>query len=203
MALAGRPRTFDRDEALKKAMLLFWEKGYEGPTMADLINAVGMKAPSVFAAFGNKDQLFNEVIQLYADSISNGPLRILNETSGVDDAFENLFAENIRSFTNGGNPTSCLIMTAAINCAPEHSKHVETLKHLRSIYKDAFKSRLMRAVAEGQLQHDSDADALAEFYATFAHGLALRAKDGASRQDLENSCQLALQALKAATKTAR
>lgn len=200
MASAGRPRTFDRDEALKKAMLLFWEKGYEGTTMADLINAVGMKAPSVYAAFGNKDQLFNEVVQLYASSISNGPLRILNETSGVDDAFENLFAENIRSFTNGGNPTSCLIMTAAINCAPEHSKHVETLKHLRSIYKDAFKARLMRAIEQQQINPDANPVALAEFYATFAHGLALRARDGANKSELETSCELALQVLKVVLK---
>ena len=73
MASAGRPRTFDRDEALKKAMMMFWEKGYEGTTMSDLINAVGMKAPSVYAAFGNKDQLFNEVIQLYACLLYTSP----------------------------------------------------------------------------------------------------------------------------------
>lgn len=64
MPPAGRPRTFDRGEALKKAMMVFWEKGFEGATMAELIAVIGMKAPSVYAAFGNKDALFREVVEL-------------------------------------------------------------------------------------------------------------------------------------------
>lgn len=200
MASAGRPRSFDRDGALRKAMLVFWEKGYEGTTMADLIQVIGIKAPSVYAAFGNKDQLFNEVIELYASGINNGPLKILDEEPEVFRAFEKLFEENLRVFSSEENPTSCLIMTAAINCAPEHSEHVETLKHLRNTYKEAFQSRLTRAITENQLAESSNANSLAEFFATFAHGLALRARDGANQQDLETSCQFALQILKAALK---
>jgi AcrR family transcriptional regulator len=200
MATAGRPRTFDRDEALKKAMLIFWEKGYEGTTMANLIEAIGMKAPSVYAAFGNKDKLFNEVVNLYAGIVNNGPLRLLKEQKDVYKAFKELFIENIRIFTSEDNPTSCLIMTAAINCAPEHSEHVETLKYRRSTYKDAFVARFEQAIADGQLAVGADAVSLAEFYTTFAHGLALRAKDGASKTELETSSEFALLALKSVLK---
>lgn len=196
MASVGRPRTFDRDEALRKAMLLFWEKGYEGTTMANLIEAIGMKAPSVYAAFGNKDKLFTEAVQLYAGIVNDGPLKTLKEDPDVYEAFKNLFKENIRLFTNTDNPTSCLIMTAAINCAPEHNEHVETLKGMRNAYKDAFERRLKQAITDQQLSEEADAISLAEFYTTFAHGLALRARDGASKKELETSSEFALLALK-------
>lgn len=200
MASVGRPRTFNRDEALRKAMLVFWEKGYEGTTMANLIEAIGMKAPSVYAAFGNKDKLFNEAVQLYAGIVNDGPLKILKEQPDIYEAFKNLFEENIRIFTSADNPTSCLIMTAAINCAPEHNEHVETLKGMRSAYKDAFERRLKQAIADGQLSGEADASSLAEFYSTFAHGLALRARDGASKTELEISSKFAMQVLNSALK---
>jgi AcrR family transcriptional regulator len=193
---AGRPRTFDRDEALKKAMLVFWEKGYEGTTMASLIEAIGMKAPSVYAAFGNKDALFNEVVNLYADIMNNGPLKVLKEQANVYEAFKSLFAENLKMFTSEHNPTSCLIMTAAINCAPEHYDHVDTLKNLRDAYKKAFETRIKGGITDKQIKLDINPTELAEFYATFAHGFALRAKDGATKSELETSIEFALQPLK-------
>lgn len=193
---AGRPRTFDRHEALKKAMLVFWEKGYEGTTMANLIEAIGMKAPSVYAAFGNKDALFNEVVKLYTGIVNDGPLKTLKEQANVYEAFKSLFAENLKMFTSAHNPTSCLIMTAAINCAPEHHDHVDTLKNLRGAYKKAFEARIKQGVTDKQIKPEANPTELAEFYATFAHGLALRAKDGASKSELETSSELALQPLK-------
>lgn len=196
MPPAGRPRTFDRDQALKKAMQVFWEKGYEGTTMSDLITAIGMKAPSVYAAFGNKDALFNKVVELYGEMVNEGPLQALNHNKNIFDAIKNSLRANVELFTSLEKPTGCLIMTAAINCAPEQNAHVENLRNLRETYKDAIEARFKLAVADGQLIADANPSVLAEFYTTFVHGLAMRAKDGSGENELQASCDLALEPLK-------
>jgi AcrR family transcriptional regulator len=196
MPPAGRPRTFDREEALRKAMLVFWEKGYEGTTMTDLISTIGMKAPSVYAAFGSKDALFREVVELYSHIVGQGPLKALNASASIYSALENLLKENVEMLSGSNNPSSCLIMTAAINCAPEHREHVEHLKNLRSSYKATLEARFNQALADGQLIEAASPQALAEFYTGFIHGLALRARDGSSKKELRESCDFALQALR-------
>jgi AcrR family transcriptional regulator len=195
MPPAGRPRTFDREVALKKAMLVFWEKGFEGTTMADLIAAIGMKAPSVYAAFGNKDALFREAVELYKGQVEQGPLKALHESPHILDAIESSLAESVKMLA-GPEASSCLIMAGAINCAPEHQEHVLHLRNLRAGYKGALKSRFAQAIEDGQLIEGTDPDVLAEFYFGFIHGLALRAKDGSTKKELQASCKLALQALK-------
>lgn len=195
MSPAGRPRTFDREEALKKAMLVFWEKGYEGATMADLVAAIGMKAPSVYAAFGNKDALFREAVELYKNKVEQGPLKALNETTSILKALENSLNESVK-MVSGPEASSCLIMAGAINCAPEHQEHVQHLRNLRSMYKETLKNRFIRAIEDGQLIEGTQPDALAEFYFCFIHGLALRAKDGSTKEELHSSCKFAIEALR-------
>ncbi len=195
MSPAGRPRTFDREEALKKAMLVFWKKGFEGTTMADLVAAIGMKAPSVYAAFGNKDALFREAVELYKNKVEQGPLKALNETTFILKALENSLNESVK-MVSGPEASSCLIMAGAINCAPEHQEHVQHLRNLRSMYKETLKNRFIRAIEDGQLIEGTQPDALAEFYFGFIHGLALRAKDGSTKEELHSSCKFAIEALR-------
>lgn len=195
MPPAGRPRTFDRDQALKKAMLVFWNKGFEGTTMADLIEAIGMKAPSVYAAFGNKDALFREAVELYRSRVEQGPLRALHASTNIIEALENSLNESV-NLVSGPEAVSCLIMTAAINCAPEHQEHVELLRNLREGYKEALKKRFAQAIADDQLAADADPEELAEFYFGIIHALALRSKDGSTKLELKSSCKFALEALK-------
>jgi AcrR family transcriptional regulator len=195
MSPAGRPRTFDREEALKKAMLVFWEKGFEGTTMADLVAAIGMKAPSVYAAFGNKDALFREAVELYKGQVEQGPLKALSASTSILDALENSLSESVR-MVSGPEASSCLIMAGAINCAPEHQEHVQHLRDLRAGYKGALRKRFVQAIEDGQLIEGTNPDELAEFYFGFIHGLALRAKDGSTKRELQSSCKFALQALK-------
>ncbi|HEY7985976.1 MAG TPA: TetR/AcrR family transcriptional regulator [Methylophilaceae bacterium] len=196
MAPAGRPRTFDRDEALKKAMLVFWDKGFEGTTMSDIIDAIGMKAPSVYAAFGNKDALFDEVVQLYAGIFYEGPLKALNSADDIGDAIEHCLKAHIEMFTGQEGACSCLLLTAANNCSPEHQQHVVSLRNLRAGYKGALLARFKRAVADGQLTDDANPESLTEFYATCIQGMAMCSKDGASKKSLLDSCEYALGVLK-------
>jgi len=196
MAHVGRPRTFDRDEALKKAMLVFWDKGFEGTTMSDIISAIGMKAPSVYAAFGNKDALFDEVVQLYTGMFYQGPLKALNSASEIGQAIEQCLKAHIDMFTSQEKACSCLLLTAANNCSPEHQQHVVQLRNIRAGYKGALLARFKKAEAEGQLVAAADPQSLTEFYATCIQGLAMSAKDGASKKVLLESCAYALGVLK-------
>lgn len=199
MASAGRPRTFDTEQALIKAMHVFWEKGYEGTTMADLIDSIGMKAPSIYAAFGNKDALFREVVQCYLPIVTTSQLGALNNSPNIYAAVENALKECVGLFTGKDNPHTCLIMTAAINAAPEHAEHVETLKNLREEYKSVWKKRFEMAKTEQQLVPDADPTALADYFTTLIQGMAIKAKDGASLTSLESTVALALNTLKLQT----
>lgn len=196
MATVGRPRSFDKEEALKKAMHVFWEKGYEGTSMADLIESIGMKAPSLYAAFGNKDAIFKEVVQKYLPIVVNGQLATLNNTSDIVEAVQNTLKESVRLFTSPDNPHTCLIMTAAINASPEHQDHVVSLRAMREDYRNAWVQRFERAEQERQLTGQLSPQQLADFYVTLIQGMSLRAKDGANKQDLTRTAEIALQILK-------
>ena len=195
MATAGRPRSFDKDDALKKAMYVFWEKGYEGTTMADLIQSIGMKAPSIYAAFGNKDAIFKEVVQSYLPIVVNGQLKALNSSPKIYDAVEATLKACVSLYTGKDNPHTCLVMTGAINTAPEHTEHVETLRALREDYKGAWKKRFEMAEADQQLADEANPNELAEYFTTLIQGMTIKAKDGASDDSLSSTSKLALKTL--------
>jgi AcrR family transcriptional regulator len=196
MANVGRPRSFDKDEALKKAMHLFWEKGYEGTSMADLVDAIGMKAPSIYAAFGNKDAMFQQAVAMYFPIVANGQLAVLNNTPDIVEAVESTLNECVKLFTGDKNPHTCLIMTAAINASPENIGHVDYLKSLRKDYKNVWKNRFTLAQKQGQLASSTSPKQLAEYFVAVIQGMAMSAKDGASRNDLSAVAGLAIAVLK-------
>lgn len=195
MAIVGRPRTFDKQQALIKAMHVFWEKGYEGTTMADLIQSIGMKAPSIYAAFGNKDAIFKEVIQCYLPIVVKGQLAALNSSSDIYQSIESSLNESVKLFTGKDNPHTCLIMTAAINASPENTAHVTTLKELREEYKAAWKRRFEKASEDQQLSIDADPTVLAEYFTALIQGMSIKAKDGASQETLLGIVKMSLKIL--------
>ena len=195
MATAGRPRSFDKDDALKKAMYVFWEKGYEGTTMADLIQSIGMKAPSIYAAFGNKDAIFKEVVKSYLPIVVEGQLAALNSSSEIYEAVEATLRACVNLYTAEDNPHTCLIMTAAINTAPEHEEHIETLRNLREKYKTAWEKRFERGRLDEQLVTEARPSELAEYFTTLIQGMTVKAKDGASKEELTSTSKLALKTL--------
>ncbi|AKR43957.1 TetR/AcrR family transcriptional regulator [Methylophilus sp. TWE2] len=196
MAPAGRPRTFDKSLALRNAMHVFWAKGYEGTTMSDLVEAIGVKGPSVYAAFGNKDAIFVEAVKEYSEMMLSGPLKALTEEPDIYQSIKKLLQANLEFFMNSANPRGCLIMTSAINATPEHTDLVNFVRTYRDDYKERLVKRFELALLEKQIRNHSDTSDLAEYYLTVIHGMALRAKDGSTLNQLSKVVEISLSGLR-------
>ncbi|KAF1048289.1 MAG: HTH-type transcriptional repressor ComR [Herbaspirillum frisingense] len=186
----GRPRSFDREQALQQAMQVFWSKGYEGTTMADLTEAIGVKAPSLYAAFGDKNALFREAVDFYSRTVSAEPLRQLQAGNGIHEDLYGMLRASVRMYSGKsgapGLPTGrgCMVVISAINCAPENAEHSDALSQRRHKRRNEIRARLLRAQREGEIRADADVTALGDFYTSFLNGLALGARDGVSNARL-------------------
>lgn len=185
MARRGRPPTFDRAEALHRAMDLFWAQGFEGTTLEDLQAAMGgIGPPSFYNAFGSKEELFKEVTSLYVATVGEPTLRALEGGKTARDSLEAMMRSTAETLSQPGKPHGCMIVLGAMNCTPANKETQDYVQAIRRRAPKVIKQRLDRAVSEGELAPDLDTKAVAAFFATVAHGLAVRAGDGASRADL-------------------
>jgi AcrR family transcriptional regulator len=197
----GRPRSFDRDKALESALTLFWERGYEGVTLEQLLEAMGgITPPSLYAAFGSKEDLFLEALERYRDTVGMRPRRALEAGATARDSVEALLLEAVNVYTAAKNPRGCLVM-AGFTC---NNPAVQGRVHeMRQQVPDIFRRRLERGVREGDLPEGLDLSAIASFYATVVHGLAQRARDGTSRRALVAAVEGAMAAWSSLTRRAR
>jgi AcrR family transcriptional regulator len=185
MTKLGRPREFDRDVALEAAMIVFWEKGYEGASLEDLQEAMGaISPPSFYAAFGSKEALFFETVELYARTMAARPREALDGAPTARDAIERLFRATIEIITGARTPHSCLLMLGAINCAPANHAIEERMRERRREGSEIVRERIERGVVDGDLPKDAPIETLSSLAISFAHGLPLRARDGATRAEL-------------------
>jgi AcrR family transcriptional regulator len=185
MAKRGRPATFDRCEALERAMEVFWARGYEGATLEELQAAMGgISPPSFYNAFGSKEALFREAVERYMATVGAPAAQALAGEKTAREAIEGMLRRSVESFSLPGKPHGCLVALGATNCAPASKGPQEYLLAIRQRTPRLIKVRLDRAVAEGELPADLDTGAVAGFYTTVAHGLAIRSGDGASRAHL-------------------
>jgi AcrR family transcriptional regulator len=184
MAGRGRPRTFDREQALRSAMEVFWARGYDGTTLEELQAAMGgIAPPSFYAAFGSKEQLFREAVELYRATMSE---RIMGALEGqpAREGIEGVLRAATEQFCSDDGPRGCLILLGALNCTRANKEVHDHLYELRQHGPDIIRRRLIRAVSEGALPAGTPVEEIASFYTTVLHGLAMRARDGASRQVL-------------------
>jgi TetR/AcrR family transcriptional regulator, copper-responsive repressor len=188
--LRGRPRSFDRATALEKAILAFWEHGYEATSVSDLTRVMGIGAPSLYAAFGDKRSLFEEVVQEYGARYGSFSDRALAEEPTVRAAMERMLREAAVEYTAPGRPHGCLVIHAATNCSSPEVE--ESLRVRRNANIAAFESRVRAGIAAGELSADTDAAALARHVGAVIQGMSQQARDGASREELEAVAEIAM-----------
>ena len=185
MTKRGRPPTFDRGEALCRAMEQFWARGYEGTTLEDLQTAMGgITPPSFYNAFGSKEQLFKEAANLYVASFGEPTVRALEQAPTAREGIETMLRMTAKFLSQPGKPHGCLLVLGATNCTPANKGAQDYLQAIRRQAPRVLKQRLDRSVAQGELPAGLDINAVAAFYATVIHGLGVRAGDGASRTEL-------------------
>ncbi|WEO95414.1 TetR/AcrR family transcriptional regulator [Streptomyces sp. FXJ1.172] len=186
----GRPRSFDRATALEKALMAFWEHGYEATSVSDLTRIMGIGAPSLYAAFGDKRSLFEEVVQVYTETYGAFGDRALAEEPTAREAVARMLREAAAEYTDPAHPYGCLVAHAATNCT---SPEVERLlRERRTAGIAAFAARIGADVAAGLLPAGADAGALARHTGAMIQGMSQQARDGASREDLEALAEIAM-----------
>jgi AcrR family transcriptional regulator len=188
----GRPRSFDRDEALEAAITVFWEHGYEATSIALLTGALGIGTPSLYAAFGDKRTLFLEALDRYLDTYGAFTRRALAEEPNARAGVERLLREAAAAYTRPGRPPGCLLITAATNCSPQSADIAAHLRRLRAASLRALRDSIAAAARAGEVPAGTDAHALASFYSAVLQGMSARARDGATRPDLEQIAEAAL-----------
>ncbi|WP_372345575.1 TetR/AcrR family transcriptional regulator [Streptomyces sp. KL116D] len=186
----GRPRSFDRETALEKAMRAFWENGYEATSVSDLTREMGIGAPSLYAAFGDKRSLFEEVVRVYGVTHGSGPGRALTEEPTARGAIARLLREAADEFTAPGHPHGCLVIHAATNCTTPEVE--QALREQRGASLAAIEDRLRQGLDAGELPPGTDTAALTRFVGAVFQGMSQQSRDGASRAELEAVADLAM-----------
>jgi len=180
----GRPLSFDRDAALETAMHVFWERGYEAASIADLTSAMGITPPSLYTAFGDKEQLFLEAIERYALGYGSAGARALNEEPTARGAIERWLLEAADELTQPCHPKGCMVVMAATNCSAAAERVQDALLLRRTEAIANVGRRIQGGIDSGELPPDTDAKDLANFYATIYQGMSMQAKDGATHESL-------------------
>ncbi|SDG04569.1 transcriptional regulator, TetR family [Lentzea fradiae] len=187
----GRPREFDADEALEKAMLVFWEQGYEGASLTDLTERMGISRKSLYAAFGNKEELFRKALRRYED----GPVAYVAEVLRAPTALEvaqGFLRGAVRANTRPDCPRGCLGVQAALAAGESGRPVRDLLADWRDSGVTYLRQRFERAVEEGDLPADADPELIARYLMTVANGLAVQASGGVEYEVLRRVAEAAL-----------
>lgn len=188
----GRPRSFDRDQALRKALEVFWTRGYGPATVAELCAAMGINPPSLYAAFGNKDALFLEALRHYEETYWAAPWKDFDDEPDLRRGLERFLCEAASILSSRDVPCGCLVVQNSGSVATESDEVRGALRSLRKASKASFLARFEHARAVGDLPPDADVEALAAAFAAVLQGLSAQARDGAPREELERIARVSL-----------
>lgn len=180
----GRPRAFDRAKALSSALDVFWRRGYEPASVAELCGAMGIRPPSLYATFGNKAALFLEAVRYYEKSYWEAPSRRFLAEPDIYRAVENFFHEAAQILLSPETPCGCMVVLAAVNISEDRQDIISAIGELRRETKRMFADRLRRAIMDGQIPAGTDVPALAGALNTMLEGMSLQARDGLFQSEL-------------------
>jgi AcrR family transcriptional regulator len=179
----GRPRSFDRESALASAMEVFWQKGFEGASVAELCAAMDLNPPSLYSAFGDKEKLFLEAAERYSSDFRESCPYCDEPTARG--AVEKMLTYAANEFSETSeHPRGCLMMMAATTAANSSEGLQKWIAQKRATARDRLRGRIKRGIEEGDVPSGADATALTDFYFTVLTGMALHGREGASRHSL-------------------
>lgn len=188
----GRPRSFDRDAVLDKAIRLFWKRGYEATSVRDLTEELGIGPPSLYNAFGDKRRLFAEALYAYDAEYGGFITAALTEEATATRAAARILAEAPARYTRPGLPCGCLI--ASGDAGTDDTEVTDQLRKLRDSKVAAFTDKISTDITAGELPGDTDAVALARYTMSVLGGIAQAARDGVPRRQLAQVTEIALRA---------
>jgi AcrR family transcriptional regulator len=191
---AGRPRVFDREQALSIALDLFWRHGFDGTSIPQLTAAMNISPPSLYAAFGSKDVLYREAVKLYQTRYSGFMNILFDEKISARDAVEHALLAAAKQFSDPGHAPGCMISSAELQASPDNQKLAAEITSFRQAAQQVVYTRLEAARKSGELSVKTDTASLAAFYAMVTQGMSVQARDGAKAAVLKRLAKLAMQA---------
>jgi len=190
----GRPIGFDKDAALEAAMLLFWERGFEGTSMAHLTQAMGLNPSSIYAAFGDKHALFSLAVKRYMETRAQYATKALEEPT-LEKVVRALFDNTVEFLTTPGHPPSCMTLAGAVGCSVDATAARDIMTEIRKQNEAAMRERFLQARKRGELPKDINVNDYTRYLSTILAGLSIQAANGSTKTELKRTSQMALRHL--------
>lgn len=190
----GRPIGFDKDAAIEAAMLLFWKRGFEGTSMADLTQAMGLNPSSIYAAFGDKHALFSLAVERYMNMRAQYATKALEEPT-LERVVRALFDNTVAFLTTPGHPPTCMTLAGAVGCSADAVPARDLLTEIRKQNQVAIRKRLLKARKSGELSKDINVDDYTRYLSSILAGLSIQAANGSTKAELNRTAQMALRHL--------
>jgi AcrR family transcriptional regulator len=190
----GRPISFDKGAALEAAMLLFWERGFEGTSMADLTKAMGLSPSSIYAAFGDKYALFSLAVKRYTESRAQYATKALEEPT-LEKVVRALFDNTVAFLTTPGHPPTCMTLAGAVGCSVDASPARDIMIEIRKQNEVLMSERFLQARKSGDLSKDVNIDDYTRYLSSILAGLSIQAANGSTKAELKRTAKMALRHL--------
>jgi AcrR family transcriptional regulator len=190
----GRPISFDKEAALEAAMLLFWERGFEGTSMADLTRAMGLNPSSIYAAFGDKHALFSLAVRRYLETRAQYAEEALAKPT-LDKVIRALFDNTVAFLSAPGHPPICMTLAGSMGCSVDATPARDLMTEIRKLNEVAIRERLLQARKSGELPKDINVDDYTRFISLMLAGLSVQAANGSMKTELRRTAQMALKHL--------
>jgi AcrR family transcriptional regulator len=195
MARTGRPRAFDRDDAVDQAMQLFWQHGYDSTSLSLLKAELGggISAPSFYAAFGSKEALFDECVQRYLATFAQVTECLWDENLPPRQAIETALRQSARMQCEDGHPKGCMVTLGVMSApSPENAHVAQALTHSRARTRAGIVACVERGVGRGELAVDTNAIELATLFDSFLQGISILARDDMPIESIDAAITLVL-----------
>ena len=190
----GRPVGFDKDAALEAAMLLFWKRGYEGASMADLTEAMGLNPSSIYAVFGDKHSLFALAVKRYMDSRAQYATKALEEPT-LKRVIRALFESTVAFLTSPGHPPTCMTLARAAGCSADATPARDIMTEIRKQNEVAMRQRFREARKSGEFPKGVNVSDYTRYLSSVLAGLSIQAANGSTKAELKRTAEMALRHL--------